>query len=237
VPGSAFGTLRVLTEERGKARAEDRPTVANIRRALEGLLRGRSRDEMVLLMLAGSGLELEVPSPRKGEPTRSFPFFVPADGDLRGVEYETGRSPTLLNLNYLMSDLGRCGAGAKLVMIDACRTTRDARGKQRAVRPSDVSIPHGVAALFSCAPGEASYESRVLGRGHGVFSYAAIQGLKGKAKNEDGDVSWDSLTGYVRTAVPREARKMSSVFAQNPHLVASLTGASPVLIKGRGEGR
>ena len=55
--------------------------------------------------------------------------------------------------------------------------------------------------MFSCKSGERAFETPKLGKGHGVFFYHVVEGLKGKAKNGRGDVTWARLTEYVVDAV------------------------------------
>jgi hypothetical protein len=57
--------------------------------------------------------------------------------------------------------------------------------------------PRGFAALFSCKSGERAFETGKLGKGHGVFFHYVVDGLKGKAKNNKGEVTWSSLADYV----------------------------------------
>src|SRR5262245_14058310 len=49
--------------------SKDRPTAAAIRLALAGLLKGTTKDDLVLIALAGHGVQLEVRDPAgKGDP-------------------------------------------------------------------------------------------------------------------------------------------------------------------------
>jgi hypothetical protein len=87
-----------------------------------------------------------------------------------------------------------------------------------------------MAALFSCAAGQLSHETVKLGGGHGIFFHYVLEGLRGKARTHDDDVTWDDLTVYVKRQVPRAALEVIGEGAQqSPHLVANLAGESPVL--------
>ena len=46
-----------------------------------------------------------------------------------------------------------------------------------------------MAALFGCSKRQKAWEHDDLK--HGVFFHAVLEGLAGKAKNEDGEVTWE----------------------------------------------
>ena len=87
-----------------------------------------------------------------------------------------------------------CQAGFELLLADVCRRdprpTFDRSPKepvklQSVSRPQTRKPPEGVAAFFSCSPGEQAYESPKLERG--VFFHYVVEGLKGKAAKDGGD--------------------------------------------------
>ena len=122
-PAANFSTVRLLTNTRGKKNAADAPTAENINKALQALVVGRKPRDTVLIALSGHGIELNVPDPDGKRKNKNYSYFCPSDADLAvKVSYSTGDNKTLLNLEDLFGDLGRCGAGAKLVLIDACRS-------------------------------------------------------------------------------------------------------------------
>jgi len=66
-------------------------------------------------------------------------------------------------------------------------------------------LPHGTAVLFSCKSGERAFESAKLGKkGHGIFFHYVLEGLRGKAKNEHGEVTWARLAEFVTEKVSEE---------------------------------
>ena len=229
-PGSGFANVRLLTSTRGKKHAADAPTGANIKKALAELIADKTRHDLVLIALSGHGVTLEVEDPDgKGE-AKSYVYFCPSDADLVGVSYRTGTSKTLLNLNGLFGSLGRSGAGTKLVLVDACRNELKAESATRSIDPKQVTIPNGVGALFSCKAGQTAHEVKKLE--HGVFFYHVLEGLKGRAKTEDGEVTWDSLGAYVRREVPRVVPGLVGGGArQTPHAMTNIEGEPPVLLK------
>jgi hypothetical protein len=226
-PSSGFA-VRLLTTTRGKRDPRDAPTAANIRTALAELIQNGLRHDLVLVALSGHGLQVEVQDPKGTGKSRSYPYFCPADADLTGVDYATGRSKSLINLNGLFEDLGQCGAGAKLVLVDACRVELRGKAPSRSFGAEIALVPRGVTALFSCKPGERSFDSIKLGQS--VFFHFVLEALRGKAKNDSDEVTWDQVSAYVKQKVSREVPKLIGGGArQTPHLVANAED-DPVLV-------
>jgi formylglycine-generating enzyme required for sulfatase activity len=235
-PGAGFASVRVLTTARGKKDARDAPTAANIRKALDALLEGRGKHDLVLLALSGHGIRLEVKEPEGEKEPKSYGYFCPADARLTGVKYTTGFSRHLLHVNDTFEAIGKCDAGTKLVLVDACRNELAVKADTRSAGLGRVTVPDGVGALFSCKPGQRAFETAGLGKGHGVFFYHVLQGLRGEAKNGRGEVTWSRLADYVSEAVPEEVeRTIRGGARQEPHLIANLAGRSPVLARAGAE--
>src|SRR5262249_49283933 len=146
-------------------------------------------DDTLLIALAGHGAQIEI----KGEDgkLRQEGFFCPKDA-------EQGDPDKMIALGAIFKAVGKSGAGANLLLIDACRDdpTRGGRGGLDGARAEDV--PQGVAILLSCNNGQRAYECKEAGEGHGVFFHFVLQGLKGEAKNRRGEVTWPSLVEYVK---------------------------------------
>lgn len=94
---------------------------------------------------------------------------------------------TLLPLSDVLARVGRCGADRRLLLVDACRREGDppADGPRAALLEPPGSavrrppVPAGVAAVFSCRPGERS--SEIAGDAHGVFGATVLDYLAGRA--------------------------------------------------------
>ncbi len=242
--------VRLLTTARGRKKEADAPTAANLRKEIDALLSGKFSDDTVLIALAGHGAEVEVPHPDDAEKekkrTKSYTYFIPSDGNLERISYSTGHSDRLIELGSLFDRLGpgpdKCGAGAKLVLIDACRDRQVAKSSTRRTRglsPTHVTVPVGVNALFSCGPEEEALEMPFVPEGaerarfHGVFFWHVIEGLAGKARNDDGTVDWANLTSYVQRKVPafveQKAKELKQPLPpQNPHAI--LNAKRPVVL-------
>jgi formylglycine-generating enzyme required for sulfatase activity len=197
--------------------AKVKPTGANVKKALTTLLAKKSRDDTVLVALAGHGLQLAVKE-------KDVSFFCPSDAQLNDPD-------SLVSLEKLFQDLDDCAAGVKLLLVDACRNDPGAWGARNLDVDTVPRPPRGIAALFSCASGQRAFETKELGGGHGVFFHYVLEGLRGQAKDDDGEVSWGRLSEYVSRQVNRQVPKLIGGGArQTPHLVTNLVGESPVLL-------
>jgi len=205
----------LLCDSAGDRDDRRKPTLANIRTQLDALLERTQRHDTMLVGLAGHGLQFE---------GKDDSFFCPSDANP-----SPDKARTLLSLKELYQKLDDSGAGVKLLLVDACRDDpQGGRGRgvdaDHAPRP-----PRGVAALFSCSAGERAFETGKYG--HGVFFYHLLEGLRGKARNTDDEVTWDTLSGYVRTKVARDVPLTIGEGAkQHPNAKADLSGESPVLV-------
>jgi formylglycine-generating enzyme required for sulfatase activity len=208
--------VRLLTTSLGEKAKTDRPTVANLRAEIRNLLADKKRNDTVLIALSGHGIQAKVKDKEES-------FFCPADAQLND-------NNKLLALGKLFADLDGCGAGIKLLLVDACRNDpKEGRNVDIETLPR---LPRGTAALFSCSSGERAFETAKLGSGHGVFFFHVIAGLKGDAKNCAGEVTWLRLSEYVTERVSRAVPKLIGEGAQQtPELKVSLRGVSPVLVR------
>jgi uncharacterized caspase-like protein len=154
----------LMTQKIGAENTRFLPLAEHIRKECQRLLRGRTRADSVLVALAGHGVHLD-----------GKDYFCPADARL-------GEKNTLVSLTELYADLEKCGAGFRLLLVDACRNDPLANASRARLEVDLDSLtktpqqapPGGVAALFSCSPGERAYEHDDLK--HGVFFYFVIEG-------------------------------------------------------------
>jgi hypothetical protein len=91
-----------------------------------------------------------------------------------------------------------------------------------------------MAALFSCKSGERAFETPKLGKGHGVLFHFVLEGLKGQARNERGEVTWTRLAEHVTEKVSDEVPILIGGGArQTPEEIKKLVGKAPVLLRAR----
>jgi hypothetical protein len=228
--GSGFASVRALTVSRGKKDGRAMPTTANIRKALADFLADKGRHDTVVIALSGHGVQLEVPDPDDRLPSKTYSYFCPTDADFAKIRFATGRAPKLILMPELLRQLGTCGAGTKLILVDACRNDLKAESSTRNLDVRDMTIPEGVAALFSCKAGERAWETRKLGKGHGVFFWYVLEAMRGKARNKKDELTWRDLVGYVTDNVMDNVPVLIKDGArQTPHEAKNLPG-NPVLL-------
>ena len=118
-----------------------------------------------------------------------------------------------VSLDSVSRILSRVSAQQLLTIIDACRSdptpgrddqdnllTNDfTKGIKIKRLPSVTGKPNVNATLYACSIGERAYEWPQ--RGHGVFSYYLLEGLKGGAANNQGEVTVNSLAEYTQSKV------------------------------------
>jgi formylglycine-generating enzyme required for sulfatase activity len=206
----------LLTSGEGKKHRARMPTAENVRARLKALLGKATKRDTLLVALSGHGVQLKVKD-------KDEAFFCPCDGNI-------AKAGTLISVKDVFRQLDDSKLGLGLLLVDACRDD------PRAGRNVDVDNlprpPRGTAALFSCASGERAYETKKLGKGHGVFFYHVLQGLKGEARNRRGEVTWSSLADYVTDKVSDDVPTLIGGGArQSPHKIENLVGKSPVLLQ------
>jgi WD40 repeat protein/uncharacterized caspase-like protein len=199
------------------------PNATHIRKQLKAFLDERTHADSVLIAFAGHGVQF------KGD--REC-YLCPADADLD----DDGRS-TLIPLGKVYDRLQQCGAGVKLVLVDACRndprinTSRSPRAiiDLESVAAERPEPPGGMAVLYSCSRGQKAFEDPKLE--HGVFFHFLILGLRGKAADPDtGEVTLGRLTDYVGRAVDDYTRRHHGQ-RQTPSLLKSEMNGPVVLAR------
>lgn len=211
-------TVALLTDTAGAADARNAPTLTNVRKRLSTILARTKRNDTVLVALAGHGMQFD---------GKKDSYFCPKDAN-------PSNARTLVSLTELYRELDNCGAGVKMLLVDACRddpvagTSRGVDGNT-APRP-----PRGVAALFSCSAGQRAFEHPKLK--HGVFFHYVLAGLREPAtRNDRGEVTWGRLADFVTEKVSREVPILVGNGAkQEPNQVADLSGLSPVVVNSTG---
>jgi TPR repeat protein len=204
-----------------------RPTKKNIEAKLRVVLRGCRAGDTAVLAFAGHGLQFE----KQQQTDPDDAYFCPQDA--RPFRDERG---SLVSLAEVYKEMDRSFAGMKVLLVDACRDDPDAaRGSRGGITADSVRPPAGVAALFSCRAGERAYEHDTLK--HGVFFHHVLEGLTGKAKDADNEVTFAGLAAYVSRRVAKEVPALVGGSAkQTPAMEARYAG-EPVLLTVKVSGR
>ena len=148
------------------------------------------QDDCLIVILAGHGIQL----PSKEDPKKFTWYFCAADSDIKDLKHaeDVTDKHHLLQIEELYASLKNCKAGVKLLVVDACRNDPADSGPFRSAtgtRPIMPEPPKGLAALFSCSPGERAVEDPTLKQG--VFSFYLNEALTGNRADYDDDGSLD----------------------------------------------
>jgi formylglycine-generating enzyme required for sulfatase activity len=220
--GYARKDVIVMTRTSGSEDTVLLPNAAHIRNQLSLLLKPLKPGDSIVVLLCGHGVMMDAPSKAGGKP-RPTSFFCPMDADLKERDLTK-----FLALDEFYDALAACKASTKFLLVDACRNElKSAPAEARAPgieMPPPPLPPASVAALYSCAEKEVSWEDSKLGGGHGVFSHFLIEGLKGAADqasgNRDGKVTLDELKSYVTENVFEHVRARHSA-SQEPRFLGN----------------
>jgi formylglycine-generating enzyme required for sulfatase activity len=186
-------------------------TAARILEQVASRLEDREPSDTIVLAFSGHGLQF------KGD--WEF-YFCPGEAEL-------GDRSTLVPLGRVLEAVGRCRAGRKLLLVDACRDELEpkAAGKGVAIELDPAGVfraepPTGTVALFSCQPREKSYELKQLG--HSVFTHHVLEYLSGAAAADRyprQEVSVEELVPFVRNRTRETAAKELGA-PQKPEAIA-----------------
>jgi len=213
----------VLSDAAGRKDPALAPTGANIAVRLKAILDQARRPDTIVIAFAGHGLQFERDS--DGNVLQES-YFCPSD-----ARPFVDRRETLVALDQVYRDLEQSFAGVKVLFVDACRNDPKLSRGVRSGLTGDggPQPPKGVAALFSCEAGQVAYEHETYQ--HGAFFYYVLEGLRGKAQNSNGLVTFASLADYVSREVSVDVPRVVGPDAmQSPNLRANLSGPSPVLL-------
>ncbi len=154
-------------------------------------------DDVVMIFVAGHGI--------KHRQTGSY-YFVPSDADgdslisrgLRMSDFEESIKILSQNVNKVIVAMDTCHSGAMQIGL---------RGAESESLAEKLKAASGLYILAASKSGESSMEGkdfRIDGdKGHGVFTYALINGMRGAANfDQDTYVSLNEVFHYVAKEVP-----------------------------------
>lgn len=176
---------------------ERQPTRVNILRRLSNLASVVPKDGLLLVSFAGHGME------RGGQA-----YLLPADAQIN--DDVTFMEETAVSVARMKERIRATGVGQVIVLLDACRN--DPGGRADApnllteaytkfnfdVRNREVQA---FAVFYAAAVGQRAYEYSEKRQGY--FTWAVVEGLRGGAANERGEVTLAQLVRYVQETVPK----------------------------------
>lgn len=195
--------------------AERQPTRVNILRRLTNLSAAVPRDGLLLVSFAGHGME------RTGQA-----FLLPSDAQIS--EQISFLEDTAISMARVKERIKETGVGQVLFLLDACRN--DPGGRADAPNPLTSAYANAFnfdvrnrevqafATIYATGIGQRAYE--YTEKKQGYFSWALVEGLKGAAANENGEVTLAQLVRYVQENVPKRiAIDLGSTKQQKPFAV------------------
>jgi hypothetical protein len=205
--GFAAGDIVFLENERA--------TIEAVRAALNNFLPKAGPGDLIFVFIAGHG------SPDPYAPQNLY--FILHDTKLADM------ANTALPMEELQEVFDhKVHAGRLVVFVDTCHSaglsgekligTRGIENNLINLYASRLFTEEGRAVLTSSDVNEVSAEDTRWGGGHGVFTWALLEGLKGKADaNQDRFITAGELFGFVRNSVRIETR-----FRQNPRALPGI---------------
>ena len=178
------------------------PTRGNILRKLSNLAGVVPKDGLLLFSFAGHGIE-----------RNNQAFLLPSDAqvsdDVNLLEQ------TAINVVQIKEWIRKTGVGQVLLFLDACRND-PAAGRAAADNPLTMTYTRAFnfdwrnrevqafATVYATEIGRRAYERRTPR--HGYFTLALVEGLKGDASNDRGEVTLGGLVDYVQSKVRDQVR-------------------------------
>jgi len=178
--------------------SERQPTRLNILRRLSNLASLVPKDGLLLISFAGHGIE------RGGQA-----YLVPSDAQLS--EDITFLEESAVSISRMHDRIRATGVAQVVILLDACRN--DPGGRADAPNPLTQAYVKGFnfdvrnrevqafATLYATAVGQRAYE--YTEKKQGYFTWTIVEGLKGGAANEKGEVTLAQLVRYVQENVPK----------------------------------
>jgi uncharacterized caspase-like protein len=188
--------VRLLTSDQP---AERKPTRNKILRQLSNLRGAVPKDGLLLIAFAGHGIE------RGGQA-----YLLPSDAELSDDVSLLEQSS--INVDEMRKRILETGVAQVVMILDACRndpaagrgdsdnrlSSRYTRAFNFEERNSDIKA---FATLYATAVGYRAYEYKE--RKQGYFTWALVEGLKGAAANEKGEVTLNGLLNFLQDQVPK----------------------------------
>jgi len=177
---------------------ERRPTRVNILRRLSNLASVVPKDGLLLVSFSGHGIE-------RGGKAYLLPSDAQMSDDVSLLE------ETAISVERMTARIKATGVRQVLALLDACRN--EPGGRADAPNPLTEAYTRGFdfagrnreveafAVLYATAVGDRAYE--YTEKRLGYFTWAVVEGLRGGAADERGEVTLSSLVSFVQQAVPK----------------------------------
>jgi hypothetical protein len=179
---------------------ERQPTRGNVLLRLANLARMVPKDGLLLFAFAGHGIE-----------RNNQAFLLPADAKMS--DNIRILQSTALSVTEIKDWVQEMSVKQVIILLDACRNDPTAGRAEAPNRMTEAyrrgfdfdshnSQVEAFATLYATRVGERAYE--YAEKKHGYFSWAVVEGLRGRAANDRGEVTLGSLEKYLQDTVPRQ---------------------------------
>lgn len=205
---------------------ERQPTRVNILRRLSNLATAVPKDGLLLISFAGHGME------RGGQA-----FLLPSDAQIS--DQISFLEETAISTNRVKDRIKETGVAQVVLLLDACRN--DPGGRADAPNPLTNAYTNtfnfdvrnrevqAFATVYATGIGQRAYE--YTEKKQGYFSWALVEGMKGAAANEKGEVTLSQLVKFIQETVPRRlAIDLGSTKQQKPFAVVEGYRADELVI-------
>jgi WD40 repeat protein len=183
--GKLFGEVKVHTL------FDDSVRRGQIAEAFDTLAATVQPEDVFVLYLAGHGVT---------DRNDGNYYFLPVD--FRYTDDQAVKKQALSNA-YFQENLAKIRAGKSLVLLDTCNSGSFQAVKTRGVEEKTAMArlvkATGRATLMASSSAQVALEGY---QGHGVFTWALIEGLKGKAADRDKQITVGSLADFVSETLP-----------------------------------
>jgi uncharacterized caspase-like protein len=190
---------------------------------LEEYVKKLNPEDLLFFFMAGHG------APENADPANPRPpfYYITSDTKISDIAH------TALPMTWLRNKLTKEARVKRIIsIIDTCHSggfgQEDNKLAMRLLTndltnqyfESSLYGEEGLAVITSSDINEVSYEDQT--HGHGIFTFHALQGLKGSADtNRDKIVTVGELVSYVQKEVPTAVEKLKPGSSQHPRAALS----------------
>ncbi len=177
---------------------DSKATSMNIVRSLSSLVKQTTQDDVVMIFFSGHGIK---------DGNEAYYMAVDSDGEYpeTGVDFET----ITKQIDKLTEK--KCKT---LLFMDTCHSGT-MYGKTKGDNKPITIANEGVIGYYSSTENQTSAEYDAAE--NGAFTKALLDGLKGNAKNTNGEITADNLGQYIKTRVKKDSRNKQEAIVENKH--------------------
>jgi WD40 repeat protein len=194
---------------------DDDATKENILKGFNQIAVKARPEDVFVFFYAGHGSLDEENKDKDGDPLY---YFVPTD-----ITKLYGDPQQLVNKGLsgeeLQQNLTKIRSAKQIILTDACHSGGALKGlKTRAIAGDEkaiVQLARSSGAVWIASSGTKQFATEFDALKHGVFTYALLEALDGKADNGDGKITVNEIKFYMEDRVP-ELTKQYGGLAQYP---------------------